>query len=206
RETNVREFIRNYENGKYENPSKKTMIEAGWHDWFCEDEELKPRLDELFPKVKQIAQSPKINIDTMYVLFKNNCPGVGDIYDDFRFCKMRNDDVVYAVVPSSGHKRDKGLAEVWGEENDFQRALAKGYWHDIEEFFELDKSKKTSRVKVGRHINGITLNGYEWLLTEENGDIMYFDTEEQAKSFLLEHGETEEGLEWYKFQSEEVSA
>ncbi|MDR0472348.1 MAG: hypothetical protein LBH43_01560 [Treponema sp.] len=88
-EMSVREFIANYENGKYEDPSVNTMIDAGWFDWFCEDDELKSRLDEIFPKVKQLASSSKVNIDTMYVFFKNNCPGIGDIYDDFRFCEMR---------------------------------------------------------------------------------------------------------------------
>jgi len=62
------------------------------------------------------------------------------------------------------------------------------------------------KIKVGRHINGITLNGYEYLLTEEDGDIMLFDSEEQAKQFLLKQGETEAGLGWYKFESVEVAA
>jgi len=65
--------------------------------------------------------------------------------------------------------------------------------------------KTESRVKVGRHINGISLNGLEWLL-DDDGDIMYFDSEAQAKQFLLDHGETEEGLYWYRFEGEEVEA
>ncbi len=70
----------------------------------------------------------------------------------------------------------------------------------------VEKKVYTKRVKVGRHINGITLNGYEWLLTEEEGDIMFFNSTEEAKQFLLEHGETEEGLYRYKFETEEVAA
>ncbi|MDR0476141.1 MAG: hypothetical protein LBH43_21045, partial [Treponema sp.] len=135
RETNVREFIRNYENGKYENPSKKTMIEAGWHDWFCEDEEIKPRLDELFPKVKQIAQSPKINMDRMFVFFKNNCPGAGSLYDDFRFCEIKTSDIIYTIVPASGQQKTKGQSELWGKENNFNEALIKGTWNDVLAFF-----------------------------------------------------------------------
>jgi hypothetical protein len=116
------------------------MIDAGWFDWFCEDYELKSRLDAMFPKVKQLAVSSKIDINTMYVFFKNNCPGRGDLYDDFRFCDIETGDVVYTVTPASGHTRDKGLAEVWGEENSFDRALAKGYWHDIEGFFKVGRA------------------------------------------------------------------
>jgi len=139
-EITVREFIRNYENGRYDNADVDTMIEAGWFDWFCEDEELKPRLDAMFPKVKQLAASLNIDIDTMFVFFKNNCPGVGELYDDFRFCDIETGDVVYTVIPASGHKRDFGLAEVWGTENSFDRALAKGYWHDIEDFFKVGRA------------------------------------------------------------------
>ena len=133
--TTVREFIHNYENGKYVDPSKETMIKAGWHDWFCEDEELKIRLDLLYYKVKRIALTPKINIDKMYVFFKNNCPGESEIYDDFRFCDMESGNVIYTVVPASGHRRDKGQAELWGRENNFKEALVKGTWDDILAFF-----------------------------------------------------------------------
>ena len=55
-----------------------------------------------------------------------------------------------------------------------------------------------SKVVAGRPINGITINGLEWLLTEE-GEVMIFDSEEQATQFLKEHGLTDEDLEWVQF-------
>jgi hypothetical protein len=131
----VRKFIGNYEADWYKNPSRETMIEAGWFDWFCDDEELKPRLDAMFPQVKQLAQSAKIDQDGMHVFFKNNCPCIGDLYDDFRFCDMRSGDVVYTVVPASGHESTKGKAELWGRENNFKAALVEGTWEDITDFF-----------------------------------------------------------------------
>jgi hypothetical protein len=134
-EISVRQFIQNYEKGKYDDPSVDTMIDAGWYDWFCEDCELKPWLDAMFPKVKQISQSPKIDIDKMFIFFKNNSPSQGDLYDNFRFCEIGTGDVVYTVTPASGRKMDKGIAEVWGKENTFDEALVKGKWKDIEEFF-----------------------------------------------------------------------
>jgi len=149
-EITVREFIRNYENGRYQNSDRDTMIDAGWYDWFCEDEELKPRLDAMFPKVKQIATSSKINVDRMFVFFKNNCPLDGEIYDDFRFCEMESGDVVYTITPESGHKRIKGRSEVWGKENNFKEELAGGTWEDITSFFGFQKRHET-RYKV----NGI---------------------------------------------------
>ena len=147
----VREFIRNYENGTYSSRSRETMIEAGWYDWFCEEEELKPRLDAMFSKVKHIATSSKIDMDRMYVFFKNNCPCIGKIYDDFRFCDIDSGDVIYTVVPASGHKRTEGQSEVWGKENDFKEALAKGTWEDITDYFGI--------VTHNRHVMEYTANG-----------------------------------------------
>jgi hypothetical protein len=136
----VSNFIRNYENGKYKSPDRETMITAGWHDWFCDDEELKLRLDTLFPKVYQIAQSSKINTNMTFVFFKNNCPMSGELYDDFRFCEMRTGDVVYTIIPASGQKSNFGHAELWGRENNFKEALAKGTWYDILNFFGINSN------------------------------------------------------------------
>jgi hypothetical protein len=131
----VREFIKNYEIGKYDDSSTDTMINAGWHDWFCGDKALKRKLDKLFPKITQIAHSEKINMDTMFVFFKNNCPYNGTLYDDFRFCDMKSGDVVYTVIPASGHTKTKGRAELWGRENNFEKPIIAGTWKDIKAYF-----------------------------------------------------------------------
>ena len=57
-------------------------------------------------------------------------------------------------------------------------------------------------VIIGRAINGISLNGLEYILEEEGGDILKFHSEEQAKLFLLAKGEVEENLYLYTFQNE----
>jgi hypothetical protein len=57
-------------------------------------------------------------------------------------------------------------------------------------------------VIIGRAINGISLNGLEYILEEEGGDILKFYSEEQAKLFLLAKGEVEENLYLYTFQNE----
>jgi len=141
KEKTVRQFILNYEKGAYDSASKDVMIEAGWYDWFCSDRDLKKKLDRLFPKVTQIAHSSKINMDTMYVFFKNNCPCNGSLYDDFRFCDRRTGDVIYTVVPASGHNVCKGQAELWGRENNFKGPLVKGTWNDIKKFFGISTPK-----------------------------------------------------------------
>jgi hypothetical protein len=57
-------------------------------------------------------------------------------------------------------------------------------------------------VKVGRAVEGISLNGYEWLLEEEDGEIKLFDSCEEAETFLLQAGVGEEDLRLYKFADE----
>jgi len=42
-------------------------------------------------------------------------------------------------------------------------------------------------VTIGKPINGITINGLEWLLSE-TGDIKQFQTREDAKEFLKGNG------------------
>ena len=140
----VREFMRNYDRGVYDSNDVNTMIEAGWYDWFCRDKNLKKRLDALFPKVKEIVLSQKINPHTMYVFFKNNCPVYGSLYDDFRFCDMKTGDVIYTVIPASGHKANKGQAELWGRENNFKEALVKGTWNDIRKYFDIEIPKEAA--------------------------------------------------------------
>ena len=62
-------------------------------------------------------------------------------------------------------------------------------------------------IVVGRPINGISLNGLEFLLISENGPRMTFDSKEEAKDFLRENAfpeATDEELEgYYTFMTEE---
>ena len=54
-------------------------------------------------------------------------------------------------------------------------------------------------IIVGRPINGITINGLEYLMDYE-GDLMTFESEEKAKEFLAEKGYTEEDMHWMVFE------
>ncbi|TDY13437.1 hypothetical protein [Meridianimaribacter flavus] len=42
-------------------------------------------------------------------------------------------------------------------------------------------------IKIGRAIEGISLNGKEWLL-DSNNELMTFDSVNDAKEFLKENG------------------
>ena len=60
---------------------------------------------------------------------------------------------------------------------------------------------------VGRPINGITLNGLEYLLSEDGTNVLRFQNEDTAQSFLRVHGVTDEQMEWMRFiETEEEMA
>lgn len=131
----ISQFIENFKAGKYDSPSRSVQIEAGWYDWFCKDSSLKNKTQLLGKKVIQISKSKKVDVDKNYVFFKNNCPVNGSLYDDFRICSMEEGEVIYTIVPRSGHKCYNNRAEVWGRENDFEEPLVTGTWKDVKEFF-----------------------------------------------------------------------
>jgi hypothetical protein len=131
---NLQQWIINYSRGQYDSRDAETQVDAGWWDWFCRDTSLLGRLKRIAPKVLRVAYSKKINPLKTYVLFKNNCPVNGNLYDDFRFCDIDSQEVIYAVVPKTGYTNHK-FAEVWGRENDFKEPLVSGTWKDVVEFF-----------------------------------------------------------------------
>jgi len=132
----LKEFIKNYETGKYDDNNKKTMIEAGWYEWVCRDTSLKNKLDKIFPKIKQIANSPKIDIEKMYVLLFNSRSKVGLSLDHIKFCEISTGDIIYAVLFSFPQRKNKRQTELWGRENNLDKPLVKGTWRDIRAFFK----------------------------------------------------------------------
>lgn len=124
--------------------SIKTLIETnfaefesdpchGFFDWFCKDSSLLNKCHSLSAKVRMVAKhTNKFDPAETYVFFKNNCPGRGGLYDDFRICELESGKVLYTVVPKSGHS---GKAEVWGVDNDFEKPIVEGTWKDVKNFF-----------------------------------------------------------------------
>lgn len=106
-----------------------------FYDWFCKDASLPKKQEKLDKKVRKLVASTKIDVDTMYVWYKNNCPGFGNLYDDIRFSDLQTGKVIFTIVPRSGHKSDENRAEVWGRENNFQEPLAHGTWKEVRTFF-----------------------------------------------------------------------
>ena len=137
KEINLNEWVKKFDNFEFSDPHTSTQCEAGWYDWFCNDYALAAKTKKLGKKLKQIMKSDKVNCETSYVFFKNNCPCFGSLYDDFRICSIEDEEVIYTISPSLGYTDQKGVAEVWGRENEFKDALVSGTWADVKEFFNV---------------------------------------------------------------------
>ena len=94
-EYKLSEWVRLYNEGAFNHPSKAIMIDAGFFDWFCEDKSLYGRFKKLAPKVVDISKSQRINPEKTYVFFKNNCPLTGPLYDSFSICDIDSGNVLY---------------------------------------------------------------------------------------------------------------
>lgn len=132
---NINEWIELFESGKFESSDVTTQIEAGWYDWFCKDGSLTNKTNSLGKKLISISKSWRLDTKNQFVFFKNNCPCVGKLYDDFRICDIKTGDVVFTITPVSGHHQDGGNGSVWGKENDFKEPLMVGKWIDIKRWF-----------------------------------------------------------------------
>ncbi len=99
-EININEWMRNYDAGKYDSSDIDTQMKAGWFDWFCEDKNLLPRLKSMIPMLKECVEALGEDFcSTHYLMFKNNCPMQGDLYDDFRIVEIKTGDVSFTIAP-----------------------------------------------------------------------------------------------------------
>ena len=60
----VRDWITRYQNGEFEEKTLEIQIEAGWYDWFCNDEELLKPIDKketIYISIKIYKRVPQLN-------------------------------------------------------------------------------------------------------------------------------------------------
>ena len=129
------ESIQMFNQGKFDSVDLDVQIEAGWVDWFCRDSSLRAKTKKLYQKIKQIADSKKFDKNKVYVLFKNNCPMNGTLYDSFSIVDIETDDVLFWITPSNGHEDLKGKAVVASRDDDFTSNVIEGSWKDVVKFF-----------------------------------------------------------------------
>lgn len=117
KEISVREWQLMFANGEFDSHDTACQCAAGWYDWFCKSSSLANKTKRLGRLVKQVKDGGKVNLDTMYVWFKNNCPCVGPLYDDFRFADRETGNVQFTIACDD--QRAEHKYEVWGRHNDF---------------------------------------------------------------------------------------
>ena len=121
KEVSTKTWIASFLNNEFQSNDFKTQVNAGWYDWFCKTESLRNKTYRMGKIVKQVKDGGKVDLDNWYVWFKNNCPMVGPLYDDFRFARLDNGDVMFTIAIDD--KRSKHKYEVWGRKNDFAEPI-----------------------------------------------------------------------------------
>ena len=91
------EWIQRFKSGEFDKPDTTTQIKAGWFDWFCRDSSLVNKTIKMGNIVKQIKAGGKVDLETSYVWFKNNCPLNGPLYDDFRIADIETNNNLFVV-------------------------------------------------------------------------------------------------------------
>jgi hypothetical protein len=91
------EWIQRFKSGEFDKPDTTSQIKAGWFDWFCRDSSLVNKTIKMGNIIKQFKAGGKVDLETSYVWFKNNCPLSGPLYDDFRIADIENNNNLFVV-------------------------------------------------------------------------------------------------------------
>jgi hypothetical protein len=97
KQVNLATWIQKYNDGDFDSRNVQTQIEAGWFDWFCKDTSLVNKTKRMGNIIKQIKAGGKVDLETSYVWFKNNCPLNGPLFDDFRIADMETNNNLFVV-------------------------------------------------------------------------------------------------------------
>jgi len=128
KEMSIKEWQEAYKAGEFEGKDFNTMVKAGWYDWFCKDSSLYNRMKPMARVIVKLMDSKKVNTNKHYIFFKQNCPGVGNLYDSFKICDIKTGKVLFFVAhkESYGYDKDNIIKwKVYSKQNKFKEPVYK---------------------------------------------------------------------------------
>ena len=76
----VRDWITRYQNGEFKEKTLETQIDAGWYDWFCNDQELLEKLKKMAKIIVDVNND--YILDNYKIQFYNRCPMDFPLFDE----------------------------------------------------------------------------------------------------------------------------
>lgn len=141
-EVNIQEWIQKFNNKEFDANDFHTQVGAGWYDWFCRNTSLRNKTIKMGNIVKQVKKGGKVDLENWFVWFKNNCPMDGPLYDDFRFSRIDNGDVMFTIQIDCCWNKKKYT--VWGRRVLFPSGKYEDHFgfNDEPPMFECDSSRE----------------------------------------------------------------
>lgn len=116
----VREWIKNYKAGKYDDPSFDVQCSAGWYDWFCPDSQLLPKLKKSAKLITRIEDD--FILDNYTLTFYNIYPLDYPLYDQIFFDPINRKKIKTGsfVVNCDHPYKSKHVYEISTERSDWK--------------------------------------------------------------------------------------
>ena len=112
----VKDWIRRYNNQEFNDNSFETQVEAGWYEWFCEQEELLSKLNKMAEIITGIKNEYILN--HYEVKFYNRYPINYRLYDEILLKHLdAKEEYFLSIKIDSPYSKNKYLLEYWSIEN-----------------------------------------------------------------------------------------